>query len=74
MKIEGIRGCPDYWFAKDGMLLIMEFKKPGGERQVQQVLRARELESAGFRVCVVDDAETGRQMLDNPMRYANVLI
>lgn len=73
MKIEGINGCPDYWFFKAGMLLIIEFKKPGKDRVVQQVRRADELGKQGFRVCVVDDPDVGRDMLDNPTQYANVL-
>lgn len=73
MKIEGRRGCPDYWFFRDKMLVIMEFKKPGKDRAVQQKLRSAELNEQGFLTWAVDDPEVGRHMLDQPERFANVL-
>ena len=64
MKIEGRRGCPDYWFFRDGVLLIVEFKAPGKPRQRQQELRAEELAAKGFTVHVIDNAEDGRALID----------
>lgn len=65
MKIEGINGCPDYWFFRARQLVIIEFKKPGGERTVQQHLRAAELEAQGFAVHVIDNADAGRALFDS---------
>ena len=64
MKIEGINGCPDHWFFKSGKMLIMEFKKPGGTPDPQQVLRIKDLRSHGFEVHVVDNPAVGIALLD----------
>lgn len=65
MGIEGRRGGPDYWFFRNKELLIIEFKRPGKERSPQQVLRASELVSQGFRVHVIDNADAGRALFDS---------
>lgn len=65
MKIEGINGCPDYWFFRAGQIVIIEFKKPLGERTVQQERRAAELEAQGFTVHVIDNADAGRALIDS---------
>lgn len=64
MKIEGKNGCPDYWFFRRGVLVIIEFKAPFEERTVQQQLRARDLERQGFEVHVMDNADAGRALFD----------
>ena len=64
MKIEGINGCPDYWFFKAGHLLIMEFKATGERANAQQVRRHKELREAGFDVHVIDDPARGIELLD----------
>ncbi len=64
MKIEGINGCPDYWFFKAGRLLIVEFKAPGEPPNAQQVRRHDELRSHGFQVHVIDNADAGRALFD----------
>lgn len=62
MKIEGRNGCPDFWFFKNGRLIIIEFKAPGKPRKRQQELRAEELAARGFHVHVIDNAEAGRAL------------
>lgn len=64
MKIEGRNGAPDYWFFKDGEIVIVEFKAPGKPRKPQQVNRARDLEEKGFKVHVIDNADAGRALFD----------
>lgn len=64
MKIEGRNGCPDFWFFKDGSLLIVEFKAPGRQPSVQQRLRANDLLTHGFQVFVIDNAQAGISLLD----------
>jgi hypothetical protein len=64
MKIEGRRGCPDFWFFKDAVLLIFEFKSPTGELSVQQTLRIKDLRGHGFKVHVIDDPARGIELLD----------
>lgn len=63
MKIEGIDGCPDFFFFRAGVMLIIEFKAPGKTRTVQQERRADDLLKQGFTVHVIDDAEAGRALL-----------
>jgi hypothetical protein len=65
LKIEGQNGCPDFWFFKDGILVIIEFKAHGKPRKRQQELRAAELEKRGFKVYVIDNADKGRALLDH---------
>lgn len=65
MKIEGINGCPDYWFFRAGQIVIIEFKKLGKPRRKQQELRARDLEAQGFPVHVIDRADAGRALFDS---------
>lgn len=65
MKIEGRRGCPDFWFFRNGKVVIVEFKKVDGEREAQQVLRARDLKAAGHTVHLIDSAEAGRALFDS---------
>lgn len=65
MKIEGIRGCPDFWFFRDKQMVIIEFKAPGKSREMSQILRSRDLERQGFSVHVIDNADAGRALFDN---------
>lgn len=65
LRIEGRNGAPDYWFFKDGCLVIMEFKAPNGELSAQQVLRIKDLHEHGFEVHVLDNADAGRALLDS---------
>lgn len=64
MKIEGINGCPDYWFFKNGRVLIVEFKRPGKGPDPQQQRRHRELQKAGHTVHVIDNVEAGYALFD----------
>ena len=63
MRIEGINGCPDYWFFRAGQIVIIEFKSKSGELSQQQKLRIRDLGQQGFKVNVVDDADAGKELL-----------
>lgn len=64
MKIEGRNGCPDFAMMKDGLILWMEFKRPGGVLSAQQILRIKDLREHGFTVHVVDDPVVGIALLD----------
>ena len=65
MKIEGINGCPDYWFFRTGVIVIIEFKSSVGRLSAQQVLRHAELRAQGFEVHVIDKADAGRALFDS---------
>lgn len=64
MKIEGRNGHPDYNFYKDGTLLMIEFKRPGGKLSEQQVRRIAELGRHGFMVHVIDNPDDGKALFD----------
>lgn len=59
MQFIGMRGCPDYWFFKNGETIIVEFKDKGKPPEAQQVRRIRELVGAGMKVYVIDNYEDG---------------
>lgn len=46
----GIKGSPDRWFFKNGVLLCVEFKKPGEEPNGQQLKQQAKLNDHGFYV------------------------
>lgn len=64
MQFIGRRGCPDAWFFKVGILLIIEFKAPGKSATLQQTKRHNELRAQGFKVFVIDSAAEGKRLLD----------
>ena len=65
MKIEGRNGCPDYALMRRGVILWVEFKRPGGVLSAQQKLRHAELRAQGFAVHVIDNPDAGRALLDS---------
>ena len=65
MKIEGRNGCPDYWFLRRGVWVVIEFKSPTGSLRPQQVLRIKELRENGQPVHVIDNADAGRALFDS---------
>lgn len=54
-KIErtGRGGFPDRFYAKQGRVVLVEWKRPGGRLSKQQVLRHAELRAAGVEVHTV---------------------
>ena len=64
MKIEGINGCPDCIFMKQGRVIWMEFKSPTGRLSAQQTLRIAELIAHGIEVHVISDPAVGIAILD----------
>ncbi len=50
------RGVIDYICVRDGVVLFVEFKKPGEKPRRQQRKRHRELEAHGGRVYSIDNA------------------
>lgn len=56
----GRRGGPDRFFAKEGRVVLVEFKRPGGEPEPLQAREHRRLRKAGVDVRVVDSVEAGR--------------
>lgn len=60
----GVKGAPDRWYFKQGVLLIVEFKKRGEPLSPHQVRRHRELRAAGFEVHVIDRFEDFVALID----------
>jgi hypothetical protein len=53
------RGCPDSWFFKEAVLIIIEFKAAGKKPDPQQLRRHNELRERGFDIHVIDNVEDG---------------
>jgi hypothetical protein len=49
----GRGGFPDRFYAREGRVVLIEFKRPKGRITKQQLLRHRELRDAGLEVHVV---------------------
>lgn len=63
MRYIGRRSCPDRWFFRAGVLVIIEFKKKGEEPDPLQKREHKRLLAAGFKVHVVDTYKHARQLL-----------
>lgn len=59
----GRNGFPDRFFAKNGRVVLIEFKAPGRKPSPQQLLRHAELRAAGVEVHVIDNVEEGIRVL-----------
>ena len=58
----GHRGFPDRLLVREGYVVLVEFKRPGGKPRANQVHEHRLLMRAGLDVRVIDDAEVGVEM------------
>jgi hypothetical protein len=56
-------GAPDRFFAKNGRVVLMEFKRPGGAPRATQRRELKLLKEAGVETYVVDDVERGKDIL-----------
>lgn len=60
------RGFPDRFYARKGVIILVEWKRPGEERTARgglsgnQIIRHRELRAAGVRVEVIYTLEQAR--------------
>jgi len=52
-------GAPDVFAARNGIILLIEFKRPGGKLSPGQVAEHALLYKHGIRVYVVDNIEDG---------------
>ena len=50
----GLNGVPDDILIRNGRVLFIEFKRPGGELRPQQVKRIRDMRAHGAEVHVID--------------------
>lgn len=54
VKYQGRHGAPDRWFFKAGVVLIVEFKRPGGRRPIHQRRELDRLRAEGFEAHYCD--------------------
>lgn len=59
----GRRNAPDRFFAKDGRVVLIEFKRPGKGARVGQEKEITALQAAGVEVHVVDNPLAGLRVL-----------
>lgn len=57
------RGGPDRFFAKDGRIVLIEFKRPGKDVVGNQSTEIKELRAAGVEVYVCDNPLTALRHL-----------
>lgn len=65
----GRHGAPDRFFAKDGRIVLMELKRPGGRPTDNQTKEIGLLLGAGVEVHLVDDIDVGIGILDRRPNY-----
>lgn len=59
----GRRGAPDALFARNGVVLLIEFKKRGADLRVQQERERKRFADVGVHVYKVDTQEQGIDIL-----------
>lgn len=55
------KGWPDRFLARNGRVVLCEFKAPGVEPGLQQLKRHRELRAAGIEVVWFNDLEKAKE-------------
>lgn len=65
------RGVPDCIFVRRGVVIFIEFKRPGGKPSALQQRKIHDLRGQGCRVFVVDSVEVGRLVVD---LYTNKIV
>ena len=56
------RGFPDRFYARHGVVILVEWKAPGEEATTQQAKRHRELREAGVTVYVIDNLDLAHEV------------
>jgi hypothetical protein len=59
----GRRGFPDRYFLRDGITILIEFKRPDEEPTTQQLKRHKEIREHGGTVYVVDNLDEAMRIL-----------
>jgi len=66
----GRRNGPDRFFAKDGRVVLIEFKRPGGSARAGQDKEVAALKAVGVEVHVVDNHLKALRLLGVPYAAA----
>lgn len=56
------RGFPDRLYARDGKIILVEYKRPGKEPTTQQAKRHRELRAHGVEVHAIDNLQDAYEL------------
>lgn len=59
MQWIGTDGAPDRFFAKGGVIILVEFKRPGKDARKDQKEEHDKLREVGVHVLVINDVEKG---------------
>ena len=59
-------GAPDRFFAKDGRIVLVEFKAPGNVARPEQEREHRRLRDAGIEVYVIDNRDEFERVMSAP--------
>ena len=62
----GHDGAPDRLFVKEGRVVFIELKRPGGKPRPRQVKEIKMLKAAGCEVHVADNVQVVREILGLP--------
>lgn len=63
LRWEGRNGAPDYFLAKDGLIVLVECKQPGSRPRKSQMIEFERLEKAGVCVLVLDRADEAEDLM-----------
>lgn len=58
LVMRGERGWPDLSVFRDGLVMFLEVKKPGGRASANQLRKQKQLARFGMTMLIVDDVET----------------
>lgn len=58
LVMRGERGWPDLTIMQDGLVMLLEVKKPGGRASANQLRKQKELARFGMTMLIVDDVDT----------------
>lgn len=58
-----IDSMPDRMFMRKGVVIFIEFKRPGEEATVKQAKRHRDIQAKGVKTFVCDDLDQAKEIL-----------
>ena len=64
LKWIGRRSAPDRMFVRDGRVVFIEFKRPGGRRSAGQIAEVSTLRKHGAEAYFVDSVDTAMRILN----------
>ena len=69
----GRAGAPDRLFIKDARVVFIEFKRPGGQPRLSQIVEHDRMRAAGAEIHVCDNAADAISLLENDRSTVQVL-